>query len=132
MIRSPGLRASATIAPRRILTISGPLTLAQAIANGRPYGISADQSRRIDDVNHALAGEAVNVHTNQGDTVYLDIGGTVTAGSPLKADADGKGVDIAGTGTDIQYSVGVALIAGADGDTIPVTIDISNERPALA
>lgn len=128
------LVASATVNPSRFCKISGARTTAQAGANERIIGISGVGTRSPTDSNptaHAVATEAVMLH-RVGAEALLDIGGNIAAGDRLKADANGKGVTMASTGTTIQHYGAIALESGADGDRIRVAIVIGSERPALS
>lgn len=59
-----------------------------------------------------------------GDIVPLDIGGTVTRGNDLTADANGKGVAVTNTvAAASNVNVGaIALQSGVDGDRINVLV----------
>lgn len=51
-----------------------------------------------------------------------EAGGTVTGGSPVVADSDGKVVDLGGYSAGDFY-VGFAVTSGEDGDTVVVRVD---------
>lgn len=111
-------------------------TALQADANARIVGISHDSTNKppIPDVTSQHVAESGQQFRSfgEGDQCLLELGGTVAAADLLKADADGKGVAIATTGTTIQNVGARAKVAGSAGHKIPVDIVIYSERPALA
>ena len=70
---------------------------------------------------------------NKGDYALVKAGEAFGRGTRLKADADGKAVAIATTGTDRQNIGAVALeSAGAAGELVPVQVlSMRDTRPAL-
>lgn len=91
-------------------------------ANEKPLGIGPDYS--------VIADEMLPV--NIGGVTQVELGGTVSAGDLLKADASGFAVVVATTGTVNQLSVGSAVKDGVVGDIIPVNVDLQTIRPALS
>nr|WP_320132338.1 capsid cement protein [uncultured Holophaga sp.] len=72
----------------------------------------------------ADSGESVDVI--HGGIADLQLGGTVTRGDLLTADASGKGVTAApATGANARYGA-VALVSGVSGDIIPVLITLGS------
>ncbi len=109
-------------------------TFLQATANDPIIGISQSGTNKapIPDVTSdkaAVSGESLRLHTPP-ETCLLELGGTVAAGERLKADADGKGVSIATSGTTPQRYGAVAREGGASGNKIHVMIEIGVESPA--
>lgn len=123
--------ASGDISPRRFITMSGDYTVAQATANQRPIGVSEEASRTDTDAKHAVAGESVAMR-RPGFRAKLEIGATVVAGERLKADASGRGVPVATTGTTIQEYGAIALKGGSNLDVIDVFVELGSVRPAIA
>ena len=134
------LVAGGTIYPCRFVK---PSTAAddrglQATANDRLIGISYDHGKHaplsdlVTDNPHAEAGDSLGLYGDGDNNVLLELGGTVTRGDRIKADANGKGVTVATTGTTIQQSGAVALESGVAGEKIRVHVQVSSERPALA
>jgi hypothetical protein len=117
--------AGGDIFPARFLiaSTSADNTVLQAAANGKIVGISQKGTRRtpyagLDDGKAAIAGE--NVHFfGPPETAPLELGGTVTAGDLLEADANGKGVT---SSTDGHFYGAIAPQAGASGDIIEVQV----------
>ena len=108
----------------------------QATANDVVRGISQEGNREapIPSVTSSLAaqdGESLKVY-GETQECLLELGGTVAAGDRLKSDANGKGVNIATTGTTEQNIGAVALEGGASGAKIRVQVAISETRPALS
>lgn len=109
----------------------------QCGANDAPIGISHDGtnlpsvSGLITATYHAVDGQPVRMH-GEGDVGLLELGDTVADNDRLKADADGKGVPIATTGTTIQNVGARALQAGAADQKILVQLEFYSERPALS
>jgi len=95
--------------------------IAESDANEVVVGIGPD---------YALSAAEMGFYAS-GGVSQVQCGGTVTRGDRLKADADGKAVTIASSGTTIQNVGGIALRSGVDGDVIPAQVEIYSERPAL-
>ena len=66
-----------------------------------------------------------------GGVAQIKLGGTVTRGGQVKADASGQAVAVATTGTTNQNSAGKALKSGVIGDIVPILIQPQVIRPAL-
>lgn len=104
--------ASAAIAGRRIVVFSDAAAsskIAQAAAATTPaLGVSeamgADAGGMCDVV---MAGMAP-----------VELGGTVTAGAPLMADADGKAIAATALAATTRRVIGIALQPGVSGDII--------------
>ena|ERR1700752_5024045 len=73
----------------------------------------------------ATAGQQLRIHSEP-EECLLELGGTVVAGDRLKADADGKGVAIASSGTTPQNCGAVAQQGGDSGNKIMVTIQVQS------
>lgn len=135
----PHLVAGGDIYPSRFVKLDATAenTGLQATANDLPIGISMEGTNKpqVEDLSTATlaaaAGQSLRLY-GLGDVCLLEAGGTVTPGDRLKADADGKAVPIATTGTTIQNYGAVALQGGAAGDLIRAFVLIGSERPALA
>lgn len=114
--------ANGNIAPCRFVRLdtSNEGRVVQSGAGEDIWGISQPYERRhtlLSDGYAAIAGENVNVIGPGDDEALLDLGGTVSVGDYLKADANGKGV--VGS-TDKDKTGAVALTAGVSGDRIKV------------
>ena len=80
----------------------------------------------------AQAGQSFRMNGN-GEVCLLEIGAAVAAGTYLKSDNEGRGVEIATTGTTLQRYGAMALQHGAAaGEKIRVQVMIGSERPAIA
>lgn len=135
----PRLVAGGNIYPCRFVKMS---TAAddrglQATANDAPIGISYPEGRYapLSDVvttnYHAIEGDPIGLY-GDGEQCLLELGsGGATRGGRLKADADGKGVAVATTGTTIQQFGAVALESGSESEKIRVFVLLGSERPAL-
>jgi len=134
----PLLTAGGDIYPCRIVkqSTAADFQALQATANDRPIGISYDGGKYaplsdlVSDNPHAEDGDPVGLYSD-GEQCLLELGGTVTRGGRIKADANGKGVAIATTGTTIQHFIAEALESGVSGEKIRVYIHRGSERPAL-
>ena len=117
--------ANGNISPARFLMVDVTLDNAviQATAGARTCGISQKGTRRtpyagLDDGLAAIAGE--NIHFfGPPETAPLELGGTVTRGDGLKADATGRGVTAGTAGDNIGA---LAEQSGVLGDIIEVQI----------
>lgn len=108
--------ASAIVAPRRIVVFSDTAAsdkVAMAAAATTPaIGVSGPMG--------AALGE-------QCDTVLiglasLELGGTVTAGAPLMADANGRGVVATAAAATTRRVIGFAMAPGVSGDIIDIMV----------
>jgi hypothetical protein len=115
--------AGGTIRPARFVkygTSEG--TVLEADAAEQIFGVSQKEQRRLatflSDGNAAISGEIVGVH-GPGEVCYLEIAGTITLGTRLKSDADGKGV---GSVADDEEYGAVAEQSGVSGDLILVRV----------
>lgn len=118
--------AGGDILPHRFVkpSTAADNTCLQAGAGELPIGISQRGTRNtpfgsLDDGKAAVAGESLRLY-GPNETCMLELGGTVTAGAVLKADADGKGV-AAGAGD--KYGA-IAGQAGTSGKLIEVLVQI--------
>ena len=118
--------ASGNIVPQsfvKLLTTADG-KVAQCGAGDKIFGVSGPSQRAapfdgLQDGLHAADGENCRVFTAGARDVQLRIGGTVTIGDRLKADASGFGVS---TTTNLD-EVGVyATASGVSGDTINVNV----------
>lgn len=104
--------ASADVIGRRFVRFSDTAAsqkVAQASANTQPImGVS--------DAMGALSGGMCDVHRS--GLVSIELGGTVTAGTPLTSDANGKAIAaVAASGTQVRIG-GFADQPGVAGDII--------------
>lgn len=135
---SPSFTAEGDIRPSRFVKIgAADFACLEADANNETLGIAHEGTEEapIPSVSTNLAassGGQLRVY-GEGEECLLELGsGGATLGGKLKSDADGKGVDIATTGTTIQYYGAVALEAGSAGDLIRVIVQRGSVRPALS
>jgi len=94
-----GMKSGGNIAPSRFVKLSTAAdnTALQCGAGEMPVGVSQRGTRNapyssLDDGYAAIAGENLQVH-GLGDLAVVECGGTVTAGTSVKADTDGKAVN---------------------------------------
>lgn len=134
----PRLVAGGDVYPSRFVKMS---TTAddqglQATANDQLIGVSYEGGKfsplsdLVSSNPHAESGDPIGLY-GDGEQCLLELGGSVTRGGRLKADADGKGVAIATTGTTIQQFGAIALESGSSGEKIRVFVLLGSERPAL-
>lgn len=97
----------------------------QCGAGDQIYGVAFHGTRNapytgLDDGYLAIAGEELAIWGfGQGPGILLALGGTVTQGDRLKADADGRGVKT----TTANDEIGAyALVSGVALDVIPVMV----------
>ena len=133
MLNNPAYFASGTIYPSRFVTMSNQFRVQQAGANARVVGISQEGTKFFPDqagVNATYAattGDPIAVYGDLESNIYLELGGTVSAGAYLKSDANAKGVTSTGAVTD---NLGAqALEDGVSGDKIRVQVTINPTRP---
>lgn len=120
--------AGGDIAPARFVKSSTTAdnTCLQAGANDLILGISQRGTRNtpldgLDDGLAAKAGESLTVY-GPGQTAILELGGTVTRGDRLKANADGNGVAaVAGSGDNYGAIAGQS---GTAGQLVEVLVNI--------
>ena len=135
----PRLVAGGTIYPCRFVKMSGVADDRglQATANDVLIGVSYDGGKfsplsdLVTDNPHAQAGDSIGLY-GDGEQCLLELGDTVVRGNRLKADADGKGVAIATTGTTIQQYGAIALESGIAGDKARVFVLLGSERPSYS
>lgn len=124
--------SNGNIAPCRFVTIATTAkdrvtqaTAGSGSAGDPPYGISGTGTRNRpsslanDDGFIAIAGENVLVWGNPEKDVFLELGGTVTAGDSLKSDANGKGLT---TTTANDWIGAIAMESGVSGDLVRVQV----------
>lgn len=118
-------KAGGNIAPSRfvILDTTSDKVVTQAGAGGITIGISQMGTRRtpltgLDDGYAAISGDDLQVFCT-GSHTLLELGGTVTPGARLKADADGKGV---ATTTNLDEWGAIALENGVSGGLCMVRV----------
>lgn len=132
------LEAGGNIYPSRFVKLdaSNDFTALQATANDELLGVSQEGTNYppLSDQSvssyAAEAGEPVQLFA-EGDICLVEAGDTVVRGNLLKADANGKAVPIASTGTTVQRYGAIALQSGASGNLILVQVRFGSERPAL-
>lgn len=102
------------IAAGRFVTISGKNSKGAYIGAHTGAGLAASGVAETD----AIAGKTdwrggTNL-TRRGSVARVVMGGAVTAGGPVKSDANGKAVAQAGTGVILGYFLGLNLTAGGN------------------
>lgn len=110
-------QAAADIAGHRIVKFAVPASGATVTT----AAAGADPVMGVSDSLGADAGGMLDVH--QGGLVPVQLGGTVEAGDPLMADAEGKAIDAtaaAAAGAATVRIVGYANEPGVAGDIIAV------------
>ena len=135
---TPKLVAGGDIRPSRFFKLSGSAdkTILEADANERTLGISTDATRDAPQTGSsalaAASGEPMAVNM-PGVVCKLQLGsGGATRGNMLKADADGKGVESATTGTTLQWVGAIALESGSEDELIDVlVVQPMPYRPAI-
>jgi len=107
-------------------------------ANDAPIGIAgpptlnAPMSDLVTTNNAAADGDSFLLK-GPGEYCQLEAGASFNSGTRLKADADGKGVAVATSGTTIQQWGAISQqAAAADGDLVEVFVELGSERPALS
>jgi len=134
----PRLVAGGTIYPSRFVQMdaSNDDRGLQATANDALIGISYEGGKYaplndlVTDNPHAASGDYIGLY-GDGEQCLLEAGDTIVRGNKLKADADGKGVPIATTGTTLQRYGAIALESGSSGEKIRVFVLLGSERPAI-
>ena len=106
--------ASAAITGRRIVKfsdVSASTKVALAAA-------ATDPAIGVSDAMGADAGGQCDVHL--AGLVSVELGGTVTAGQPLMADAQGRAIAATATAATTRRVIGIAHAPGVIGDIIDV------------
>ena len=118
--------ATGNIAPSVFVKLSTTLDgqCTQCGAGDKIFGISGPSERQppldgLQDGYHAIAGENCKIFTAGARDVMLTLGGTVSPGDRLKADASGFGVV---TTTNLDEWGALATVAGVSGQKIPVDV----------
>lgn len=125
-IYSPNLLAGADVRPyRACLLVTATNRITEATANARVLGVSEPVQANANGTSTliASAGQPVPLSSVVGQVVQLELGGTVTVNAAIVADAQGRGVAAATTGTTTQNVFATALEGGAVGNIIRVMID---------
>lgn len=124
--------ATADIYPSRFVKLaSSDGKVTQAGAGEKVFAVSGPGTNSfpfqgLDTGLHASAGQNCRTY-EMGEKCLLELGGTVTAGDYLKADADGKGV----TASSDQDDVGaIAQWGGTSGKLIEVKVHIAERSTA--
>lgn len=108
------LKATAAITEGQIVSIASDTTVTAADATAKNFGVAQACGAGVG------AGDELDVAIGGGTLVRL--GGTVTAGASLKADANGLAIAVvAGAGAGL--ALGIALQAGVANDFISMKID---------
>lgn len=119
---SSQVEAGGNIYPSRFVILSAEYVVTQAEANGKVFGISQVGTNEPPTPTEssgyaAISGQILTVHQDHEEPL-LELGGTVSAGDELKSDANGKGVVLAGSGSE---NIGaIALQSGVSGNKIKV------------
>lgn len=115
--------------PKKTYYASGAVAAYRFVALGSADNTMVQASAATDQligISDSLGGEDTRPFDvgMLGDIVPLDIGGTVTRGNDLTADANGKGVAVSATvAAASNVNVGaIALQSGVDGDRINVLV----------
>lgn len=120
------------VSPSRFVKLQSDNTVVHCGAGEAPWGISQESTRNKaltgwDDGYAGISGDpAINVYGPVDDACPLELGGTVTAGQPIKASTNGVGV--AAT-TDADKVGAICLQGGVSGDIVsvrPVRYDIAS------
>ena len=133
--QNPAYRAGGDIYPSRFVTFdtTDDHQVIQATANSQIQGVSQSWTKAAP-VSGASALAAADldpltVH-GHGELCLLELGGSVTRGDRLKADANGKGVTCATSGA-VQNCGAIALESGSSGDLRRVQV-LLDTLPATA
>ena len=87
---------------------------------------ATDASAALLGVSEQLAAASgASVDVIKAGLAYLELGGTVTRGAVLIADANGKGVAATVTAGVTQYAGAIAEVSGVAGDIIPVDVRLN-------
>lgn len=123
-----GFLASGNIGTSRFVsTITGSAYyVEQATASKRIVGVSQPGTlyapgTSADSGYAGVTGSVIKVFQD-GEEALLDLGGTVSAGDQLTADASGQGVAVSITATGHVYVGGIALSNGASGESIRIRV----------
>jgi len=124
MAGSTPLTAGGNIYPCRFVKYSDDYKVTQATANDPVFGISQMGTNvpPIPDVTSqyaAVSGQTLHVFQD-GEECLLELAASLTAGTKLKSDANGKGVAV-GTGS-VQEMGAILLEDGADGELRKVRV----------
>lgn len=118
-------KANGNVPPARFVRTdtSGDNLVVVAAAGEQIFGISQPSTRRtpysnLDDGYAAIAGEDLDVFS-VGEVCLLELGGTVSPGTRLKASTLGVGIAVASNND--EYGA-IALVAGASGDLVMVQV----------
>ena len=132
MLNNPAYMASGNVGVSLFVGISGDFKVAQTVLNGKIAGVSQVGTRRFPssaasstDILAAIAGENVGVFGNGASNVFITLGGTVTAGTWLKSDANGAGVactNAGGTPLASENAGAIALQGGVAGDKVRIQV----------
>lgn len=129
--------AGGDIQPCRFVRVTGEHQVQQGGDNTPVIGVSGPSAKFPPLTNlittnyHARAGDPVYFFAD-GEECLLEAGGSFTAGTRLKSDANGRAVAIATSGTTIQHIGAIAKEgATAAGQLVRVIVKIYSERPAL-
>lgn len=116
------MEAGGNIYPCRFVSYSGEYVVTQTGANGKCFGISQPGTNEAPTPSEsngyaAISGQQLTVYQETSEPL-LELGGTVSAGDELKSDTNGKGVALAGSGSE---NIGaIALQDGVSGTKIKV------------
>jgi hypothetical protein len=117
---TPALIAGGTIAPFRFVKVSTAADdtgLQAAEANTTILGVSDGSTNGPTSANHAVSGDPITLQG--GDVVLVQCSGSITRGSLVESDGNGK-AQTATTTTGSRFHGYVALQSGADGLIIRV------------
>lgn len=119
-----GMKSGGNITPSRFVKLSTAAdnTALQCGAGEMPIGVSQRGTRNtpyssLDDGYAAISGENLQVH-GPGELAVVEAGGTVTAGTSVKSDANGKAVDA----TAGDKCGGFAHQAGSSGQLVLIYV----------
>lgn len=127
------MRVNGNVAPSRFVSIDGSdnNSLLQSTAGQRAFGISSEGGREapVPSLTTVYAGQDGDnmAFYGLGNTCLLELGAACLAGNRLKPDANGKGIQIAGTPGIIEHYGAEALEAGSAGDFIKVLVLLGSQ-----
>jgi len=112
--------AGGTIYPCRLVKFGSSDNNVIQATDGSASIIGVSDKVGIDTSGSTASGERLDV-TLEG-IALVKLGGTVTRGGYITADANGKGVAVTIVAGTTVYAAGQAMVSGVDGDVIPVFI----------
>ena len=133
------LVAGGTVMPHRFVSpdASAEHQGIQATANSQIIGISGSETKfaPLEDLvstnPHAETGDQIRLHGDGQSQILVEAGAAFTSGVRLKADANGKAVAAATSGTTPQEVGAISQqAAAAEGDLVLVQVALQSHSPA--